>query len=583
LRSPDRASPHHQGGGHVSLKRGLTFLKLRLGQQVLLAVMLSGDLPFGCRALAPVIKEAVMVQHEVESLSWGDAIFLYLEREGAPLHIASVNVFEGRISLASCRRFIESKLPLIHRYRQRVVAAPFNVGLPTWEYDSGFDIRNHVREMKLKRGTMAELQAAAGRILTRRMDRQHPLWDFTLFPLEGNRTAILTRLHHCLADGIAGVGIMNVLMDPTPIRHRLPKKARPFRAPPPKSDLALLLDGWVSTYADLVQRLLSAQEQTVTLAQKVMASGGQWPARELLRLLPELGTPTEPLRFNLVCQGPQKFVWAEVPLAEIKAIKDIWGATVNDVVLALITATVSRYLQAHGDPVSGRRFRMMVPVNVRNGAKPQDLGNRISLLPVTVSLGIRNPRKLLAAVHQRMEFLKSAHIAEIVGVAGGLIGIVPTALQAVAGPIAGELPITPFNMVCTNVPGPQFPLYLLGHKMISWYPYVPIGGQMAVNCAVLSYNGMTYFGFSGDAHAAPDLKRLETMLQASLKEMLKSAGCGRHNAAGGNGNRKPEPRPKRVKSKAKPASSAASPEAAKPAPVISMPDAKSPPVLLRSA
>src|SRR5512146_943179 len=153
-------------------------------------------------------------QHEVESLSWGDAIFLYLEREGAPLHIASVNVFEGRIPLASCRRFIESKLPLIHRYRQRVVAAPFNIGLPTWEYDSGFDIRNHVREMKLKRGTMAELQAAAGTILTRRMDREHPLWDFTVFPLEGNRTAILTRVLFSLPDAPGSIGFLNAPIEP---------------------------------------------------------------------------------------------------------------------------------------------------------------------------------------------------------------------------------------------------------------------------------------------------------------------------------------------------------------------------------
>jgi len=182
-----------------------------------------------------------------------------------------------------------------------------------------------------------------------------------------------------------------------------------------------------------------------------------------------------------------------------------------------------------------------------------------------------------------MEFLKTAHIAEIVGVAGGLIGIVPTALQALAGPIAGQLPITPFNMVCTNVPGPQFPLYLLGHKMISWYPYVPIGGQMAVNCAVLSYNGMTYFGFTGDAHAAPDLKRLKKMLQASLVEMLKSAGCRERKVAGEKSGPVPEPTRKPAENEAKPVASEAPAEAAKPAPVISMPEGKSPPVLARSA
>lgn len=460
-----------------------------------------------------------------ESLSWADAIFLYLEREGAPLHIASVNVFDGRIPLSSCRRFIESKLPLIPRYRQRVVNAPFNIGLPSWEYDSEFDIGNHVREMKLKRGTMAELQAASSRILAQRMDRQHPLWDFTLWPLQGGRTGVLARVHHCLADGIAGVGLMNAIMDPTPLAHPLPKRARRFQAPPPKDELTLLLEGWVSTYADLVQRLLSAQQQAVTLAQTVVA-GRQWPANEFLRLLPELAAPTERLRFNVSCRGPQKFVWAEVPLADVKAVKQAWGGTVNDVVLALVTATIRRYLQAHGDRVNGHLFRMMVPVNVRSGSA-RDLGNRISLVPVTIPLGIREPRKLLAAVHKRTEFLKTAHIAEIMGVAGGLIGVVPTALQALAGPVASQLPITPFNLVCTNVPGPQFPLFLLGHKMLSWYPYVPIGGQMAVNCAVLSYNGVTYFGFTGDAHAAPDLKRFERLLQASVAEMLKSAGYRR--------------------------------------------------------
>lgn len=544
-----------------------------------------------------------MSKQEVQSLSWGDAIFLYLEREGAPLHIASVNIFEGRIPLASCRRFIESKLPLIPRYRQRVVTAPFNIGLPTWDYDPTFDIRNHVREIKLRRRTVAGLQTAVSKILTLRMDRQHPLWDFTLFPLEGNRTAILARIHHCLADGIAGVGLMNVIMDPTPIRHRLARKPLPFHAPPTKDDLTLLLDGWVSTYGDLVQRLLSAQEQAVTLTQRVLGAGRQWPADEFLRLLPEMGAPTERLRFNVICRGPQKFVWAEVPLDDIKAIKNTWGGTVNDVVLALVTATIRRYLQAHGDPVSGRMFRMMVPVNVRNGSNARDLGNRISLLPVTVPLGIRNPRRLLAAVHKRMEFLKTAHIAEIVGAAGGLIGIVPTVLQAMAGPVVGQLPITPFNSVCTNVPGPQFPLYLLGQKMLSWYPYVPIGGEMAVNCAVLSYNGVTYFGFTGDSHAAPDLKRLEKLLLASLVEMLKAAGCqpprmisradGKNKsakeAAKPEGRKKLQLKTGAAKGKAKPedtkpaAQGERKAEAAQPAVVISMPNATLLPTLARSA
>jgi hypothetical protein len=131
---------------------------------------------------------------------------------------------------------------------------------------------------------------------------------------------------------------------------------------------------------------------------------------------------------------------------------------------------------------------------------------------------------LLAAVHKRTEFLKRMHAAELVSLAGGLIGMFPTSLQGMAGPIASQLPITPFNLVCTNVPGPQLPLYLLGHKMLHCYPYVPVGGEMAVNCAILSYNGTVYFGFSGDTHAAPDLRRLEELLQESFAELRAAVG-----------------------------------------------------------
>jgi diacylglycerol O-acyltransferase / wax synthase len=161
----------------------------------------------------------------------------------------------------------------------------------------------------------------------------------------------------------------------------------------------------------------------------------------------------------------------------------------------------------------------MVPVNLRANDSPGELGNRITILPVTVPLDIRNPRRLLAAVHKRTEFLKHSHAAELVSLAGGLIGMFPNAMQAMVGPMVSQVSFTPFNMVCTNVPGPQYPLYLLGHKMIRWYPYVPVGGEMAVNCAILSYDGTMYFGFSGDVHAAPDLRRLEEFLKLSFEEL----------------------------------------------------------------
>src|SRR5208282_2052680 len=253
----------------------------------------------------------------------------------------------------------------------------------------------------------------------------------------------------------------------------------------------------------------------------------------------ELSASTERLRFNVPYRGPQKFAWTEIPLAEIKSIKSTCGTSVNDVILALVTASIQRYLELHGDSLKGRLFRMMVPVNLRGSESASQLGNRISIVPVTVPLDIRDPRKLLAAVHRRMEFLKRSHAAELVSLAGGLIGMFPTSAQALAGHIVSRLPFTPFNMVCTNVPGPQQPLYLLGHKMLHCYPYVPIGGEMALNCAILTYNGTAYFGFSGCSHAAPDLRRLETFLQSSFTELREAAGV------------KPPPKEEKKKKKVK--------------------------------
>ena len=282
--------------------------------------------------------------------------------------------------------------------------------------------------------------------------------------------------------------------------------------------------GCVDSYSEVVKRILNALADVSSMAERFAANIGNLATDEFTHLLPELIAPTERLRFNVLYRGPQKFACTEIPLAEVKAIKQTCGTSVNDVILALVTATVRRYAELHGDNVKGRLFRMMIPVNLRGNESPGDLGNRISLVPVTIPLDIRRPRKLLAAVHQRTEFLKRAHAAELVSLAGGLLGLLPNSAQAMGGQILNQLHYTPFNMVCTNVPGPQQPLYLLGHKMLHCYPYVPIGGEMALNCAILTYNGTAYFGFSGEVHAVPDLRRLETLLQLSFKELRDAAG-----------------------------------------------------------
>jgi len=466
-----------------------------------------------------------MLNGASNSFSFGDALFLYLEREGQPLNIAGVFVFEGEIKLKDCIAFIASKLPLLPRYRQRVVFPAFDLGLPSWQFDEKFDIRNHIRQVRLKHGTEQELKALAGRIVSARLDRERPLWDFTLARLKDGNTGIIARIHHCLADGIAGVGLMNVVMDTSPTPQPIPPQEPPPEAPAqPKDATAVILDGLAKSYMSLVSGALTLHSGLLNVAQEALANP-TGPPTEMIQLLSELATPAERLPFNAICRGPQKFAWTEVLLAEIKAIKNICGGTVNDVVLTTVTLAFARYAEQRGVDLKGRSLRIVIPVNVRGNGNATELGNQISFVPVPIPLDIRDPQRLLALVHQRVEILKRARAADFVGLLGGLLSSLPSAFWAKVGPVASQLPISLCNVICTNVPGPQIPLYLMGHKMLKWYPWVPIGGLMGINCAILTYNGTAYFGFSGDVHAAPDLEKLEKFVDVSFADLRAGASA----------------------------------------------------------
>jgi diacylglycerol O-acyltransferase len=457
------------------------------------------------------------------SFSWGDALFLYVERPGQPLSIASVSIFEGTIALKACRDFVESKLPLIPRYLQHVVFPPFNLGLPSWQFDPNFDIRNHVRQVSLRRGTESDLKAVASKIVSANLDRQKPLWDLTLVRgLAGNRTGLIVRIHHCMADGVAGVGVVNVLMDSSPEPAPAPSKRPVFQAPPKRDAGALLLENLFKSYFSAVNGALTLHSEAMKIAQEALANPAG-PMADLMEVMPELAAPAERLPFNVVCQGPQKFAWTDIPMADIQAIRHNCGGTVNDVILTVTTMAFHRYAKLRGTKLKGRSIRVVIPVNVRRKGDASELGNQISFLPVTLPLDIANPQKLFAFVRERMEYLKRARAAEFVGFAGGLFSTIPSAIWAAIGPLASQLPLSLCNLICTNVPGPPVPIYLLGHKMLAWYPYVPIGGEMGVNCAILSYNGTAYFGFTCDVNAVPDPERLEEFVTGSFAELLSSS------------------------------------------------------------
>ncbi len=478
--------------------------------------------------------------HNHELLSYGDALFLYLEREGMPLNVATVAEFEGTIGRDECIEFITSKLPLIPRYRQRVVMPPFNVGLPCWEYDPKFDIRNHISEIHLRRGTDANLKEVASKILSANMDRSRPLWDFTLIHgLKRDRTALIVRVHHCLADGISGVGMLATLMDQTPEVRPLPKAPK-FRVPKPRDPGSLFMDGVVTSLFSGVQRVLTAESELLEMAQQIAhaasnqqsgsagtnALGSQvaMPSlEELTRLVPEFATAADRMPFNVVCRGPQTFQWASISLPDIKTVKRCHGATVNDVFLAVITAAVRKYAELHRRSTAGKLLRVIVPVSIRGRDKVSDLGNRITFIPVAIPFS-SSPRRLIESVRERTTFLKGSHVAEMIGLLGTVLGAIPTAVQAMLGPIASALPIPAGNIICTQVPGPREPLYLMGHRMLNCYPYVPIGGEFGMNCAVLTYNDVAHFGFSGDLQAVPDLHVMPKFLLAAFEELKKVSG-----------------------------------------------------------
>jgi len=473
-----------------------------------------------------------------ECLSFIDAFFLYLEQPGAPLNVASISAFEGLITLDQCMEYVETKLPAIPRFLQRVVPSPLGIGAPTWQFDSNFNIRNHVREITLKRGTEAEWKVAVSEVLSGNLDRNRPLWDITLFHgLKGQRTGVVVRTHHCLVDGVAGVGLLKELLDESSIPPPKHRKKRPVEEHPRPDLGAVLLDGLMNSCFSTAQALLTAHSELLRMAQQASfpkdkqtqtESGGEngdgplsrvAPLGEVARLLSELAQPTEKLPFNVLCRGPQKFEWAEIPMAEIAAVRKACGATVNDVVLTTLTAALRRYELLHIENPKRRKLRIVVPVNVRAAGEAAGTGNRITFLPVDIPVEVHDPRELLALIQKRVGFSKTAHAAELVALAGVLMDAIPTALQSLAGRFLSQLPISLCNSICTNVHGPSTPLYLLGHKMLSSYPYVPIGGEMGMNCAVMSYNGSLFVGFTGDAPAIPDLGRLGKLFSESFAEL----------------------------------------------------------------
>jgi diacylglycerol O-acyltransferase len=456
-------------------------------------------------------------------LSSVDAAFLYLERKEIPLHIAAVCVFDGEVPFAPFVRSIRSRLLALPRYRQVVVDPPFHLGYPAWQDDPDFNIRRHIFHRRLPApGTREELERLAGEILSDVMDRRKPLWDIHVVDgLEGGQGAVITRIHHALADGIAGASLMKTMLDAQAPVQRAPRRRRANGAAAKEPSIA---DALAGALRSSLESMIAAEAVLLDLTRTLLDEKTRDALQEIVKLLPELAESSQRLLFNRPCTGERRFCWTEIDFHEAQAIREAAGGTLNDVVLTVVTRAVSRYLREHGENVNGRFLRVVCPVNSRQD-RGESLGNQISFLPVALPLDVQGPTAMLRAVAERTNVMKNARAAHLVALLGAWLGAAPPPLQALfwgAIPQA-PLPMSLLHMICTNVPGSATPLYACGRKMIASYPHVPTGYELGVNCAFQSYDGKLFCGLTADANVVPDVGRLRDLIHRSFAELRHAA------------------------------------------------------------
>jgi diacylglycerol O-acyltransferase len=470
-----------------------------------------------------------------------DAMFLYFERKEMPLHIGSVAVLDGPFDEES-EALLAARLHEIPRYRQRVMFSPMNLTHPAWEDDPEFDIQNHIRHITLPSpGSEQQLSEVAGEVFTPMMDRAHPLWDLTVVDgLDGNRAALILRVHHSMVDGISGISLVNALFDTT--REPRGVDAKPFSPPPLPDSKQLLVEGLAGMWAESAERLIGAQVTLLKMAHAFLGDSSRTSMRALLATIPDLLRPTERLPFNGPCSGVRGYCWTSSPFAEARAIRSVLGGTINDVILSVVAGAVARYVMAHREPVRNRFVRLMIPVNLRTEDPNGRVGNEISMLPLSLPLDIDDPAERLRVVAKRSAAMKAAHIADVVQLIGIGLGWTPPTLQH----FLAELPFMPqrepaliVNMVCTNVPGPMVPLYSNGHELLTYYPYVPCGSDVGISVAISSYNQKLYYGVTSDAQAAPDADLFRDFLVEAYEELREAAGI--RPTATSEAARKPTP------------------------------------------
>ena len=450
-----------------------------------------------------------------------DASFLHLERDSAHMHVGSVLTFEGPApSHEELIEHIEGRLHLVPRYRQRLAFVPLEQGRPVWVDDPHFNVAYHVRHTALpKPRTEAELKRLAGRLFAQRLDRSKPLWEIWLVQgLADGRFALVCKTHHALVDGISGVDITTVLFDATPEPPPMPEP-EPWIPRPLPSGAQLLADALVERATVPSEMLRGAR---ALLRGPRQALGQVAESLGALGSLARAGGSAPPSPLNVPIGPHRRFTWVEAELATFKQIKDRLHGTVNDVVLTAVTMAMRRFLRRRGEPTQDLILRAMVPVSVRADAERGALGNRVATMYAPLPVGVEDPVECFGVVHEAMAELKSSGQAVGAQVLTDLAGFAPPTIMSQAARLTARQRF--FNLVVTNVPGPQFPLFLMGRRLQALYPQVPLAPRQALGIAIMSYDGRLFFGLLGDFDAMPDIEDVAGDLRAALEELASAAG-----------------------------------------------------------
>lgn len=454
-----------------------------------------------------------------------DSSFLHLERGGAHMHVASTTLFEGPPPpYLEFRDHIASRLHLVPRFRQKVRSVPGELGRPVWVDDPHLNLAYHVRHTSLPPpGSEQQLRNLAARLFSQELDRSKPLWELWLVEgLEGGRFAIVGKTHHCMVDGVSGVDITTVLFDLEKDPPEAPEAPRRWIPSPEPTGAQLLAEA-------LVERVVSPRE--VYRGFRRVLRGPRRAARKLVDAAEAagafarsgLGAPETP--FNVEIGPHRRFAWVTASLPELKQVKDELGGTVNDVILAAVAGAIGRYMRARGHATAGVEIRAMVPVSVRSSEQRGALGNQVSAMMAPLPVSIEDPALRLERVSAQMGDLKSSKQAMGASVMTQLADFAPPTISAQAARLQSRQRF--FNLVVTNVPGPQFPLYLMGRRMERVFPMVPLAKRQAVCVGIMSYDGQVNFGLIGDFDVMADLDDLAADLEASLAELVEAGGGGR--------------------------------------------------------